>query len=493
MLNLGKFFILNIAIFLISELFATVVISTDEKEITRGEQVKIKISVSGQNIKFPNITKLGGYEIEGQSQSHSRQIINGNISESYDLYFLISPKKDVKIAPIKVEIDGVVEISNELNIKVVEPKYDPNDPFTLRIVANKTKIFVGEPLLVTVEYKEDESKDVIDRKYSPPTGDNLWLKTQSEIETIKKDKYSFTSISYVFTPQKAGNITVDSASMKIGMRHTRKDSWGFFFESIKWKNIISNQLDLEVLPLPKQEKLIGDFKISATVDKNEVESNEAVNLTIEIQGTGNVEDIQKFEFKTDNAVLFTEKPEVKNLIKNNEYLGTFKQKIAIIPNKSLDIPSFELRYFDPNDSAIYSIKTEPIHITLKQSNKLYNDKFYIEKAQDLNTSDDINQNNQVNFLFLILAFITGSIFTLVIIFNPVKYLKNSFQRSKIFKSDRKILMKLLPFVSKNSFIFEIANKISFKLYTNKNVELEKKELKEALKQSDQINRESSKK
>jgi len=123
-----------------------------------------------------------------------------------------------------------------------------------------------------------------------------------------------------------------------------------FFSSvntgINWTKVYSNSLNIKVENLPNNIELYGNFNISASVDNTTVKQNKPINLTIHIDGAGNIDDIKQFNIDLDNAVIYANKPEVNSQLSNNIYSGDFEQKIAIIANSDLTIPPFELTFFD---------------------------------------------------------------------------------------------------------------------------------------------------
>ncbi len=118
-----------------------------------------------------------------------------------------------------------------------------------------------------------------------------------------------------------------------------------FVSNINWKKIYSNSLTINVRPLPNGLELYGDFKISASVDKKRVHTNKPVNLTIRVEGEGNIDDIKKFELNLDNAVIYSDEPKIKSKLINGKYYGEFTQKIAIIADNNFTIPPFKHKVF----------------------------------------------------------------------------------------------------------------------------------------------------
>jgi len=131
------------------------------------------------------------------------------------------------------------------------------------------------------------------------------------------------------------------------------------------KKFISNKLYIHVKPLPNNLEVYGNFGIKATVDKTEVKANKPINLTIKINGVGNVDDIKKFNLDIDNVVVYSDEPNIKSGLNKGVYGGVFIQKIALIADKDFTIPALRLQYFDKDLKKVVTKTTKPIYIKVK--------------------------------------------------------------------------------------------------------------------------------
>ena len=139
-------------------------------------------------------------------------------------------------------------------------------------------------------------------------------------------------MSLYLNPQKEGLVTLNSAKMNIAIRGRDRDNWGFFFDNVKWNEIVSNSLNFNILPSPTL--LVGNFKISATLDKNEINSGEAINLFIDIEGEGNLEDFQPFKLNLQDALVYADKPEYNSSINSNgKLISKLRNKFAVVLEK----------------------------------------------------------------------------------------------------------------------------------------------------------------
>jgi len=131
---------------------------------------------------------------------------------------------------------------------------------------------------------------------------------------------------------------------------------------MQYRKVYSAPATLHVAALPQGLEVYGDFSLRSDVDKTTVEANKPLNLHIHIEGSGNVEDIPKFEPQIGHAVVYANDPEVKSSLKNGKYHGTFDQTIAVIPDRDLTIPPQMFTYFDSRTKKVNTLQTPPYFI-----------------------------------------------------------------------------------------------------------------------------------
>jgi len=481
MLNLGRFLLLSLLI--TQYLLGSISAKLDRDVITDGTDATLTITVYGDKIEEPRISRIAGYEITGISTESFFNSINGVVTKGKRYHYNFSPDKNVTIEPLEFIVDGKVEKTPPLKLRVVEPTFNNKDPFILQISTDKDRYYLGESIKLTVHYQEDLSQDVIDRRYSEPSSDALWQKYKSSVRDGKDNQKYHIYMDYIFTPQKVGKIRVHSAKMKIGTRARQRDSWGFLFESAKWHNVVSNSLNLEILPSPT--KLVGDFNISATVDKKEVASGEAVNLNLTIRGTGNIEDISPFSLKVQNGIVYDEKPKIEHKLVKGKYIGTFSQKFAIVLNKSSQIPQFQIEYFNPERGKIVTKRTPKIDIDVNATQSpIQSETLKIERGDKENTLKDLSKVGGVdrNTIYLIAggSFLLGILLTTLWFISPLQKLGVWNKMGKLLKRDRELLKKILPKVHENSRAVEVAEKLNKKIYKGEKVKISRKEIKEII-------------
>jgi hypothetical protein len=464
---LFKFKLAILFIFLPFGLFGKITTTIEKPVVVRGSSTTLIVKIEGKDIETPNISKLGGARISGVSKENFFRSVNGFTTQGIKIRYNFSPEQNFTISPLRFVSDGVEFFTKPIEIVVIEPSVNADDPFQLQIRANKNRLYVGETFKLDVIYREDLSQEVVERRYEEPKGNGIWNKGDTPISEERRGRYNYLKVSYLYTPQQSGKIDINSAKMRVGTRAKKRDAWGFLFENVNWHEVISNRLSIDVLPSP--QKIVGDFKVSAKIDKDVINRGEAVNLQIKIEGNGNVEDIEQFYFNIDNGVVYDEKPEIKHKIVNGNYLGTFSQKFAVILDENGVIPSFELTYFDPNIQKIVTKKSDKILVQVLQNvSKLPKIEKEIKVERKENLKDETStetsfENFTLNTPILIASFFSGILFAVLIIFIPFRRILKVFN----FLSKKEKLKKLLPTIHKNLEDLEKAIHLEKSIYKRK--------------------------
>jgi hypothetical protein len=449
-------------------LFGGVSVKLDRDVVTRGTSTTLIVTIEGKDIDTPNITELAGVRVEGVSRENFFNSINGKVNRGMKVKYRFSPEENSTIEPIRYVVDGEEFWTKRVAVTVIEPTRNATDPFQLEVLVDKKKVYLGETLRLDVKYREDRSKQVMDRRYEEPSGEGFWRKTESQVKERKEGLYNILEVSYFFSPQKSGKIDINSAKMRVGTRAKRRDAWGFFFESVDWHEVISNRISVEVLPSPT--KLVGDFDILVEVDKREVEKGGSIDLTLKVSGDGNIEDIEPFGINIKNGVIYDEKPKLNHQIESNgDYRGQFSQKFAIILEKNSSIPPLQIQYFNPQTGKIVTKASEEIEIVVEEPESSFgavSDRVVVERAGE---SDEVNSSNvhyretskEEILPYLLTSFFSGVAFTLLLLFFPYRRVRKI---GKLFQRKREKLKRFLPDVHDSEESFAKARELEEKIY-----------------------------
>jgi hypothetical protein len=167
-------------------------------------------------------------------------------------------------------------------------------------------------------------------------------------------------------PQKAGTLTIGGPEIQ-----TQPMVGLFGTGGGPPKSFLGRSLAVEVLPLPSKGQPpgfrpsnVGQFQLSAEVDRSELRQGEAIRLSVRIAGVGNIallelpplpklEGLRSYEAKPQTPELSTAKSKLE---------GSRVYTMLMVAEQAgeLTIPAIELPYFDPEAKRYRVAKTDPI-------------------------------------------------------------------------------------------------------------------------------------
>ena len=446
-------------------LYGGVVAKVDTKKVELGDVVTLSLIVSGEDVTRPNVQRVCDSDVISTSTQTNMQIINGSVSKSFTLNYTFMPQKSCKIEPVEIEIDGKVERSNPLEIEVALQSMTKDADFTLTLSSDKKELFVGEPFELTLTFKQKRDSEAVDIKFSPPEFKGFWVKSEMQPQRYQDAKDSITKIVYTMAPQRAGELKTTKAQIQIASRSGGANGFSTWIPTIKWKSYFSNELTFDVKPLPSGITIAGDFTISATADKEEVDANEPLNVTIDVIGDGNLEDIKSFKPSIEGVAVFDEKILIEK--------DVLTQRIAFVSERDFVIPSFSIKYFDPKTKETKTASTKEISIKVKNAKP--QEVLNIKKHEAQSEISKDLKTPQIGIFASLTLFLSGlAVGVLIMFFMKKKNFKREDKRS--VKDPKTLLMKLLPFRDDEEVKVMIET-LEKNIYSNQNIELDKKILR----------------
>ncbi len=475
MKNLGKKIVIIFA-FLSTTIYANVIAEVSPKVVYRGDEATYSLTVDGSKIEKPIISTLCGTNVTGTRSQTSIQMINMDYKKSYTLSYTFVPQKSCVIAPVSLRVDGKIVKSNAVNVVVKKPTQSKNANFVLSLKASKSNLYVGEPFTLELTFRQSKNAQAVDSKFVAPKFKGFWVKGTPKTTRSETDEYVITKARYKLAPQREGNLTINPAAIKIASRVNSNDSWGMIIPQVKWRTYYSNEVHIHAKALPNNAKLVGNFTIKATADKTTINPSEAVNVTVEVDGNGDLEDIGSFKPYINGVNVFGEKIEIRG--------NKLTQKLAFVSDKDFTIPPFSLSFYNLKTKKVEKIETKAIRIKVNGStNKT--EKLQIEKAQPskiaVQTTSQTNAGNtKIDVFWMLVVFLLGTAFGIALmVWQPLRFIKKV--KSFNVKDEKLLLMKLLPFKDKDAEVQKIADILEANIYSSKKEQIDKKLLKEILK------------
>ncbi len=354
----------------------------------------------GKNLELPDMEKF--YILSGPNQSSSMQIINGSVSSSITYGYVLQPKEvgTFTIGPASIEAGGRVLTSKPIVMEILKTApqtgtlpgdakaadaTDLADNLFLRAVVDRRKVLQGEQINLTYKlYTRVSIQNYSIDKNPILTG--FWgEETESPknvsltTETINGKQYRVGVIRRMaLFPTQPGTLEISPMEMKtvVQVQDKRYDPFDSFFRDPFGKSVNyvvkSEAIKIEVSPLPPGappgfKGAVGQFTMSADVDKSRTKANEPVSLKITLSGTGNIKllespsleippDFEQFSPKISDNV--TRKGDLVAGSKTFEYL-----LIPRYPGEKT-VKGVSFSYFDPKKKSYETLRSRDVVLTV---------------------------------------------------------------------------------------------------------------------------------
>ena len=302
--------------------------SLDRTSVSLGEQFTLSLTLSnagtagGKNIQLPDLGKFR--IISGPNQSSSIQFINGAVSSTVAYTYILQPKEVGKftIGPASIEAGGGVLKSSPLSIEVVKGSAQPRtqapppgdlaaqigDNLLLRASVDRTRALQGEQVNLLFKIYVGRVSVLSYGIEKAPTYTGFWgeeveLPKNPELltETINGKQYRAAVIRRIaLFPTQHGLLEISPMEVQTTLQiqaPRSADPFDAFFRDAFGRtvnySIKSDPVRVRVDPLPGRAPddfrgAVGQFAMSAAVDKKTTRTNEPISLRITLSGTGNI-------------------------------------------------------------------------------------------------------------------------------------------------------------------------------------------------------------
>ena len=479
-------FILPAIYYLLSTILnaASVEATVNTQEVVKGNPVQLRIKAIGGAAAFPNIRDINGAGVtnSGTSRQSSMQItVNGMQKETSTVRkYIFVPKQDMTIPSYTVRIGGENYKTKPIRIRVVEshaPKLQKSEKFSFQLKSNKSSVSVGESFVITVYMSISQSLQGIQISgYVAPSSPDFFIKEITGQKEYEHDGYTIIEKRYIVTPKKEGNFTIEAAKAKLGQPDwSKQDIFGR--PGTSWMPIVSNVLPLEVKALQTDADLVGDFKLEAKLDAQNVKANKPVNLTLHIEGKGSLEDFEFPKYEIDGVTVYSDDAKVESHLDGTQLVSSYTKSFAFISGEDFTIPARQISVYNPETKKTNALKVPSYDVHIegkKETVTTGTTQNKVETKQPV-SSKAITKEVKVKttpWWMLALAFGLGALFMYLVQFLP-KLLK---EKNRTYK-ESDALKILYPHMSEDKAVEEMVRKLYAQKSGDKSVQIDKKELK----------------
>ena len=382
-------------------------------------QLTYSVNQRAKDLRAPEFTDFDYIAGPYTSQSSSTSFVNGKRTSSFNLtytYTLIANKEGTfTISPATIKVDGEQYTSNGVRIIVLpadqpnnvsagntntvgqtsqRPTSSQNDNVSeanifVRTLVSKTRVREQEAILLSYKLyfagvdvaqftnntRIPEFKGFL--KQEIESGE-----IQTELEHYNGRNYQ-TAVLYrtLLFPQRSGDITIEPAQfeavLRVQNRAQVRSIFDDFFGSYTAVNkpITAPGVTIHVLDLPANKPAgfsggVGQFNLTSKISGTELNANEAVTLTLTIQGAGNMK-LLKTPMVDWPEGFEVYDPKVTNNFKTTTagVSGTKTIEYLAIPRAggTYTIPPVRFAYYDTQEQDYRTITTPEYTLNIERA------------------------------------------------------------------------------------------------------------------------------
>lgn len=377
------------------------------------------------------------------SQSSSTSFVNGHRTSTFTLTYtytlLGNTPGDYTINPATITSDGKQYTSNGVRITVLPPDEQPTSSSTSKSISERPEapsssssdIFVRTIVTKTNVY-EQEALQISYRLYVAGVdfaqmGNSLKLpemtgflkqelelgNRQFELEHYNGRNYqAVTLFSYLLYPQHSGDIKIDAAQFEAILRvqthqQVRSIFDDFFgtYENVS-RSLPAPAVTIHVKPLPAGKPAgfsgaVGQFSITPSISTTDIQANEAVTLSLNIRGTGNMKLIKTPSVDWPEGFEPYD-PKVTNNFKpsNSGFTGNKNIEYLAIPRAAGDytIPEVSFSYFDIQEGKYKTLSTPAYTLHVRRAPGQAADGEQVQTYTNVNKEDIKQLGSDIRYI-----------------------------------------------------------------------------------------------
>ena len=383
---------------------APAVVSTDEI-------FRVVFTATYESGKISDFTppSFEGFEVLAgpvQSTSTNYQNINGQSStthtRSYTYTVRVVQEGKVTVPSASIKIGKDTYTTDPKTVEAVKGQVPDGgsssagqragDDLRLRVSVSKTRVVVGEPVIVTLKLYVQSSAISGFEDVRFPTFDGFWsqeIDAPQNIQFVRENYdgqiYNAALLRrYMLLPQQTGTLTIEPSELvcllQIQAEQTGPRSiFDDFFSSYQTirKRVASEPVTINVSALPAGAPAsftggVGSFRLSAGFDSDSVAAHEATSLKITISGTGNINlvDAPKVRLPADFESYDVRKTE--NITTGTSgSTGTLTFEYPFIPRVpgTFDLEPVEFTYYDIDAARYRTLSSGPLSLKVGEGTR----------------------------------------------------------------------------------------------------------------------------
>ena len=367
--------------------------SVNANRIGLEDVLQLTVAIEG-GAGAPQLPRIDGFRVHGRSTSSQVSIVVGRMTSTTSYIYQLLPEKEGRftIGVITVNVSGEEHRTEPIEIEVVSgslvprgrgrgvspfgsmsprsrraPSVDAGDVY-LKAEVSKSSVYQGEEIIVTYRLYSQYVPLGPQIEDDPPlTG--FWAEEvdlddsdTAKRQTIDGEQYLvFPLKRRILFPTKTGELEVPPLTLSTAFRLTSSDPFDSFFSpgfSRGSSPVVVRsapvKVDVKALPSAGRSRefagAVGEFELTAELNREEVEAGDAVTLTLSIAGRGNLRTIESPSIP-DIPGFRTFDPKFDETIRASRrgLRGSKQWEYVLVPDSggTKEIGPWSFHYFDP--------------------------------------------------------------------------------------------------------------------------------------------------
>jgi len=391
--------------------YLTITAETDRTTVEINSTLSLTVQVAGDssNVPEPKIPNIQNFNIYSSGRSQSISIINGKITTSITFTYVLQPRfiGMQRIPSISVfngkekaatpEIEITVTKAAAAKPQAAAPAARPTQSRAGRAAAqrqaqtgsqiflkaetDKMSAYPGEQINLSVKFYTSVPL-TSNPQYMQPTLKNLLAEDLPPVRAGETDlngvRYSYSEIKTALFALTPGTAEISPATVVAQIPSSEPlDPFdpNFFSKFMSMsgmqgqsKEFSTDQLKLEIKPLPAGAPAdfggaVGNYTVTASADRQEAKTGEAVNFSLAVTGSGNLKavtaprlpELQDFKvFDTMSSLDIRKDGDVINGKKTFTYI-----LVPRAPGRKT-VPPVTFSFFEPRSGQYRSIQTPQV-------------------------------------------------------------------------------------------------------------------------------------
>ncbi len=281
------------------------------------------------------------------------------------------------------------------------PTFRPEDQnIFVKAWVDKDTAFPNEQILLTYSlYTRYDTRYEGFEEEASVSG--FWIEEFPPEKDVERETVRFNGLRYVkadikrvaLFPTAPADYTIQPGVLKASIRQDAQNSsvfdeffndsffsGGGFFSRRENRLLKPPPIQIKVIPFPEEGKpdtfegAVGNFRLSATVDKQKIKQNEPVTMTLVIEGEGNIETLNKPKVPEMKGVKIYDADTKSQLLQSvNVISGRKSFSTVFIPMEAgeLKIPSLPFSYFNPQTRTYQTLTTPEFTVQVEKSEEAF--------------------------------------------------------------------------------------------------------------------------